>query len=261
MLPLILLVGCATAPPPKLIAAGDTVLLDYTCRLDDDALLATTSKEAAYEENARLSHAFIPLQHYGPTPVAIGADRKPTAKPTIIPLVKEIAYLLSQRLEGLAYKTPHHMVITAETIPNLTDMDRFIQFSRTMRRTKQQKIPKAQFIANTGKEPVLGDVVAVDRAIQWKVAKIQEDKVEIHYLAEDGLRVNMPYGEAVIRDRGDRYDLEIDAQVGNLVRVGSFIGRISEMDGRLFTVDFDNPFGKHNLACEVSARPLDSPLN
>lgn len=249
-----LLSGCATPPPPKTIAPHDAVLLDYTCRLEDGAILATTRREVAFSENAHLSHAFVLLQEYGPAAVTVGTDLQPPPTPTIYPLMGEIAYRLSKQFEGLAYDETHHVSVTTEAIPNLSDMDRFIQFARTMRRPKQRSIPKAQFIANTGKEPEIGELLFPDQAVQWKVTGVKADNVELQYLAEDGGKMMLVYGEAVVRDRGDHYDLEIDARVGNLVRIGPYIGRISELDDRIFTVDFAHPFGGRELACEVTAR-------
>jgi|GEM_PF-958006 len=257
-LALCLLYGCATTSTPmKSIASGDSVLLDYTCRLENGAIVATTRKAAAYDKDAQLSSAFVPLAAYGPAAVTVGSQRQPPAKPTIHPLTGEIAYRLSQQIEELTYGKTHHLTVTTEMISDLPKRERYLQFARTMRRPKQRSIPKAQFVANTGKEPEVGELLFPDRPIQWKVTDVQADSVALQYLAEDGQKVILPYGEAVIRDRSDHYDLEIDARVGNLVRIGPYIGRISELDDRIFMVDFEHPFGGRELACEVMARQAD----
>lgn len=256
---IVLLSGCASGPLQKPIAPGDTVQLDYTCRLEDGAILATTHREIAYDEHAHLSYAFIYLKSYQPAVVKTDPGIQPWPKPMLHPLMDEIAFQLSKQLAGLGYDESHRVTITTGEIPNLPDMERFIQYAKTMRRPKKRSVPKAQFIANTGKEPELGEMLFTDAPVQWKVTGIQSDRVALEYLAEDGLKINMPYGEAVLRDRGDHFDLEIDARVGNLVRVGPYIGRISELDDRVFKADFAHPFGGRTLACEVTTRRHSDP--
>lgn len=255
-----LLGGCAAlspAPPPT-IAEGDRALLDFTCRLEDGAILATTSKDAALAEDAHLSPAFVPLQAYAPVPVIVGAGRRLPAKPDIHPLIPEIAYRVSRQIAGLTYGEPHAMTVGAETIEGLSDMARYIQYARSMRRPKQREVPKEQFTANTGQEPAAGQVLFADSPMPWEVLAVDEETVTVRYRLKEGQTVMMPYGEAVVRDRGDHYDLEIDTRVGGLVRVGPYIGRICEIGERVFTVDFDHPFGGRELACEVMARPLET---
>jgi FKBP-type peptidyl-prolyl cis-trans isomerase 2 len=255
-----LLGGCAalSPAPPPIIAAGDRALLDNTCRLEDGAILATTRKDAALAEDARFSHAFVPLQAYAPVPVTVGAERRLPATPDIVPLMDEIADRVSQELAGLTYGETHKMSVSAETIEGLSDMARYIQFARSMRRPKQREVPREQFTANTGQEPVAGQVLFADSPMPWEVLAVDEETVEVSYKLEDGQKIMMPYGEAVVRDRGDHYDLEIDTRIDGLVRVGPYIGRICEVGERVFTVDFDHPFGGRELACEVTARPLET---
>ncbi|BBO68364.1 hypothetical protein DSCA_22940 [Desulfosarcina alkanivorans] len=253
-----LLAGCATiSPPPPPIAGDDKVLLDYTCRLEDGAILATTSRADAFADGTQLSHAFMPTKAYAAIPITAGAERRLPAPPDILPLMPEIAYQVSHQLTGQTYEETHAMTVGAEAIEGLSDMARFIQFARTMQRPKQRSVPKEQFVANTGQEPSAGQVLFPDQVMQWQVIAVKEDTVEVRYLIEDGKKVMMHYGEAVVRDRGDHYDFEIDVRLGGLVRVGPYIGRISKIDDRLFTVDFDHPFGGRELACEVTAHPLE----
>jgi FKBP-type peptidyl-prolyl cis-trans isomerase 2 len=83
----------------------------------------------------------------------------------------------------------------------------------------------------------------------------------VEYHLEEGQKLKMPYGEAVVHDQGDHYELEIEARPGGLVRVGPYLGRIVEITDRLFVVDFEHPFGGHELACECTATRVGESLD
>ncbi|VTR65942.1 hypothetical protein DESC_390045 [Desulfosarcina cetonica] len=250
--------GCATTSSRMdTIASGDTVQVNYTCRIEDGSILVTTRKEVAHDASARLSHAYIPPTSYAPVMIPVGKEVRLPDKPVVHPLTGEIAVCLSKQLEGLTYEDTHHLTVTTEAVADLPKMERYMQYARTMRRPKQRSIPKAQFVANTGQEPVAGATLFADRAMPWKVLNVSADSVEVQYLLTEGQKVMMPYGEAMVRDRGDHYDLEIEVRPGDLVRVGSYIGRIVDISDKLFFVDFEHPFGGRELACEVTATHIN----
>jgi FKBP-type peptidyl-prolyl cis-trans isomerase 2 len=253
---LTLICGCATTPHVKTIAAQETVSLDYTCRLENGDILATTLQSIADDGNQEKSTAFVPTKAFGPVTLEIISDRQPPPAGVIRPILTEIAFQLSSQLEGLTYGESHQVTIRSEMIPDLPEAERFIQFSRVMKRPKTRILTKAQYIRSAGKEPKIGDV-AFTRGIRKQVAEINEDQVVIEFMAEDGETVRTTFGEAVVRDQGDFYDLEIDARVGNLVRIGPYIGHISVVDERLFKVDYGHPFGGKPLDCQVTANPAD----
>jgi FKBP-type peptidyl-prolyl cis-trans isomerase 2 len=258
---LCLLYGCATAPQPMpTVTSGDAVLLDYTCRIEDGSILSTTRQADAHDENAQYSNAFVALNAYGPVAVTVDNAMQPPQKPIVHPLGDAIVSRLIPQLDGLTYGESHRLTVTSEAIADLPDMERYLQYARTMRRPKQRTIPRAQFVSNTGKEPVVGDVMFSDNPMQWRVTDVQNESVAVEYTIEDGRKIMLPYGEAVVHDRGDHYDLEIETRPGGLVRVGPYIGRIADITDRLFLVDFEHPFGGRELACEVTVKPADANL-
>ncbi|WP_155325317.1 hypothetical protein [Desulfosarcina ovata] len=243
------------------IVVGDTVKVDYTCRIENGDILVTTRKEAAQDTSAHLSHAYIPNKAYAPVIIPVGKESLLPEKPIIRPATGEIAVHLSKQLEGLSYEGTHHLTVTTEAIADLPKMERFMQYARTMRRPKQRSISKAQFVTNTGQEPVAGEILFADRAMPWKVLSVSADSVEVKYLLKEGQKVMLPYGEAVVHDQGDHYELEIETRPGGLVRVGPYIGRIVDITDKLFIVDFEHPFGGRELACEVTATRVEESLD
>lgn len=245
------LTGCSTTQP-GVISYGETVAFDYTCRTVDGAIVVTTQKETAFKEGANVSNAFVPLEKYTPAVVTVGAEVPQLSDQMPHPLIGEVSNRIAMQLEGLPYSRTRNVRVAAETIKNLPKHERILQFAKTMQRPKQRRIPKTQFIKNTGKEPEYGEVLFAESPVQWKVTAIGDDSVEIQYMAKDGMKVKLPYGEAVVKERNNHYDLEIDVQMGNLVRIGPYVGHISEVGDRLFIVDFSHPFGGQTLDCEVT---------
>lgn len=245
------LAGCATTQQ-GVIGYGDTVTYDYTCRTDDGDIIVTSDKETAFSENARVSNAFVPLKAYIPVVVTVGAEIQPPPDQMPHPLIEEVSLRISKQLEGLGYSKTMNLQVAAEAIEGLPESERQLKFSKIMKRPKQRRVPKAQFIQSAGKEPELGEILFADAAVQWKIVAIDDDSVEIQYLAQDGMNVTLPLGDAVMRERVDHYDLVIDVRKDNLVRVGPYVGRISDVGEKLFTVDFSHPFGGRTLNCEVT---------
>ena len=54
-----------------------------------------------------------------------------------------------------------------------------------------------------------------------------------------------------MEEAADRYLIAINAQTGNLVRSGGFVGRVIAVDEQLITVDYGHPFGGEPLLCDV----------
>lgn len=245
------LTGCATTQP-SVVGYGETVAFDFTCRTDDGAIVVTTQKETVFDKGANVSNAFVPLEKYTPALVTVGAEVPQLSNQMPHPLIDEVSNRIAMQLEGSLYSRTRHVRVAAEAINDLPEHERILQFARTMQRPKHKRIPKAQFIKNTGKEPELGEMLFTESAVQWKVTAIGDDSVEVQYMAQDGMTLTLPYGKAVVKEQRDHYDLEISAVEGNLVRIGPYVGRISEVGDRLFTVDFSHPFGGRTLDCAVT---------
>jgi FKBP-type peptidyl-prolyl cis-trans isomerase 2 len=62
-----------------------------------------------------------------------------------------------------------------------------------------------------------------------------------------------PYGSAVISENEKEYIIDLTPVVGRVIRVGGFLGRIVDADGKMFTLDFGNPFGGEKIFCDVTA--------
>ena len=243
------------------VMPGDAVQLDYTCRLANGKILVTTRQDAVSTEGAALSHAFVAMKRYTPAVVVAGNQTKSETPADLQPLKKAAAMRLAEVLAGKTYGHSYTVSLSAEAIEGLSAQERSIEFARTMQRPKQRIIPVEQFIRLTGEEPKTGQRLFEDTDVQWQVANVGDDGVAVRYLVKDGQNVDTPYGKAVFRDRGEHYDLEIDAREGNLVRVGPYVGQIAGVGEKLFTVDFAHPFGGRRLECTFTVNENATPGN
>ncbi|BBO92849.1 hypothetical protein [Desulfosarcina ovata] len=255
-LALSMLYGCTTTSTSvKRINAGDAVLVDYTCRIENGDILASTQEQIVFEKEAQVSHAFVPMKSYGSIPLMVNREMKKTGKPITRGLQEEISYRLGKQLIGQAYDQILHLAVASEAIENLPKMERYLQIAKIIRRPKQRDMPKADFIKVAGKEPKVGEILFEDRSLQWRVMDVQKDSVTIRYLAEEGQRITLPsFGEAIVREKDDHYNLEIQGRPGSLIRVGPYIGRIVDITNKLFIIDFEHPFGGRELSCEVTVK-------
>jgi len=239
--------------------AGKAYQVDYTCRLPDGRVLCTTDsrylKKERFEETART--LFVPSSAYEPALITIEGPRE--LKPGPVPLIEEVEYRLGLLLAGQMTGDTLDIELTSETLEEMSKEERYLVLVRVMKRPKLQEMERAKFVQYTKKEPRPGDVLFAERkhGWPWEVLSVDEQNVTIRYRLAEGDRVQMPMGPyGVVRDAGDKWEIILDLELGDLVRAGNFIGQISHFDEVAFLSDFGHPFGGKPLSCEVRAKPL-----
>jgi len=243
--------GCAAWPVSEPVSVGDAVAVDYVCRIAEGAILATTREAVIKDEAEQLSHAFVPFRAYQPEQFTIGAYRSPWQGPDLHPLREEIAFRLAGRLQGLRYGRRHHLALASAPIEGLPEQERTITFAVTYPLEKERTLPVQQFEQIVGKPPAVGEILFEDKPVQWEVIEALPDSVTVRFRVKQSHAVKMPEGPAVIRDQGEHFEVTVDARVGQLVRVGPYVGQVSAVEQGRFTADFSHPFGGRELACEV----------
>lgn len=257
---LVLLAGCATGERilRQPMTDGEAYLVDYTCRLPDDAVVLTTDSRYLDEWTDQTAGVrFVARKTYEAAVIAAGGPRRPS--PDIIPLVDEVEFRIGQQLAGRQTGEIYHLELTSEAVKGLTDMERFIELARIMRRPKEQNMPREQFLRHAKKEPEPGEVLFAEGNVPWQVVSANEETVTIRYLADDGETIQMPFARGTVQDAGDHYDIALDIHTGDVVRIGPHLGRVAEMGERTFKADFAHPFGGQTLRCEIRARPVSAP--
>ncbi|MEW5802593.1 MAG: thioredoxin family protein [bacterium] len=257
------LFGCTGIHKQSLVKNGDQIRLDYTCRFPDGTVVATTSKNIA-EDDASYpkSSAFARQNVYNYLSLKAG-EQIPISKDNFLTGIDDVIKAkLSQFIVGSEVEKEYSFELDANVPANLKPEDRFLSMTRVRRRPKELKMSKASYIeSHRGMEPTVGQEVKIpDPLFSAKITSIGEESITAGLFAEPNSIVPVPpFRKGIIRDKGDHYDIEIDARAGDLVRAGSFVGKISNVNDQAILVDFGHPFGGEKLTCQVKALANPSP--
>ncbi|MBN1105202.1 MAG: FKBP-type peptidyl-prolyl cis-trans isomerase [Deltaproteobacteria bacterium] len=252
-----LLAGCAATREAKVIKPGDLMQVHYTCRLKDGRIVDTTSEDKARDEKQEKSRLFKPSrQGYQPILMQAGGlvagapedDRQKGFK-------DHIAVLLAERVVGLSTGKATSLELKGDLMSSLKDEDRYLQLARIWRYPKGETVAKKQYEETLGKAPEIGHEIPWRPPFTARVVDVTEHFVKLKISVPPDTDMETPFGTGKIRDAGVRWEVDIDAREGTLVRSGSLLGRIVEVGEKTFKVDFGYPFGNEPLLCEVMAEP------
>lgn len=246
---MIILSGCAGIGENR-VHTGDTVLVNYTCRMTDGRVAYTTREDAAAQKDVRAS-IFLPCAHYGPVELPAGGEGLAPKPGKLREFDKEIAYRLSLALAGLPAGKDSTLTLRSQVIPGLSNEDRSIRIGRIVRFPKERTMSAAKLRKDMGHDPVPGEKVFSYQGITGVVKNIDKDNVHVSISVKDGRSVDHPYGKAVIHDYPDHYELVIEARTGQTVRTLGLVARIAAVDDTTMTLDYSQPFGGENLICDV----------
>jgi FKBP-type peptidyl-prolyl cis-trans isomerase 2 len=268
---LLILTGCATqganqtlqsnrattSAPDRHIQPGDTASVHYLCRLGSGEVVASTDSVA---ESQPKSNIYVLQEDAGPLSIS-AASTADSARAQGTPyeqrsLEEEISNQLSFAVVGMKEGDTRTTEIKAEDAP-AQDAHKYIaRLTRIRTRPKEMKMPKGDYEYRTHRSPEVGQEYSYDPAFPGKVVYVSEQEVTIRFYATPGTIVETPFGLGRIRDAGQNYTMDIEAHKGALVRAASMVGRISDVDDKVITVDFGNPFGGEALLCDVTIEKI-----
>jgi FKBP-type peptidyl-prolyl cis-trans isomerase 2 len=243
-----LLQGCAGARAVP-VSTGERVAVDYVCRLSDGSLAATNMKDA--EQGAAASVLYARPRSHEPLVLAAGVVPEGETKALDAGFEDAVRARLTAAVVGMEPGRENRTVLTAEVLPHRTGAERFLDVARVRRRAVEMTVSAGEFEARKGKKPESGDTFTIDPTFPGTVAEVNGDKVTIRFRPLSEPTVPTPYGPGTVKQAGDRYEVEIDAAVGRLVRTGPLVGRISRVTDTTLTIDYGHPFGGEELSCRV----------
>jgi len=246
--------GGLYAAEKNVIKLGDKVGIQFTCQFPNGEIAASTSTAVAIDPSLRKSPVYLPA--FGDDPIEVTAGEIGPAKSFPIPFEDEILIRIAPSLVGMTPGETRTIEIHSERPPNVPLDEQFVQLSLVRQRPKEIRMTKAEYKSRTGKDPEVGAEFVLDPAIPGKVASVSESEVLIRFSAQPGSKVETPFGKGTIRENGDKYEIVIDAVEGRLVRTKVFVGCISNVLNRTFTLDYGNPFGGEHLTCDVKAERI-----
>ena len=230
------------------IKMGDMVSVDYTCRVSSGEIAATTEAEIANNPDLAKAPMFALLREYGP--VTLKAGQGDTGDPGVADSMETgVSERLSEEILGLRPGEHRELEVTAKVPPELTGVERYVHMSLVRRRQKERNLTPEEYQTITGKEAEVGQEFIEDPAVPGKVVSVNDSEVRIVFSAVPGGKVETPFGPGVVREKEERYEIELHPQVGTVIRTGPLVARISEADDDYFTVAYGHPVGGEALTC------------
>ena len=249
--------GPAAAADKDVIKAGDQIEIHYTCRLKNGEIVATTEQSVADDASLIKSEIFNPQAKRGGIEIAAGglSGETPDAGPRNYTDFE--AQVLNELLRAVIGRSPgSYQDIETRMRPVSGEHD--LRMALVRHRSKEMKIPLGEYKDHFGADPQIGQAYVRDPAIPGKIVSVTDSDVIVKSEAQPGTVVVTPIGKGTIRDAGDHWDIEIDAQVGRLLRTGPLVGRVSKIMSNDFIIDFAAPFKDEPLRCDFSVHRVQS---
>ncbi len=249
--------GCTG--PGYVAQPGDSVLVDFTCRLADGGLVETTLANIAGDEHTKKSPLFELRDTYRPIRFKIPeTPGNKNAKP-FAPLEHKIGVALANRVNDLAFDQTTSLTLQNEQIAEMSAAERYVDMTMEFTMPRSKVIPVKEFEQQYGLAPVIGTAIAKDSDFPGVIREISADSVTLYFSARIGAKIPLRWGGTALVQRMDEenFDAKMDVQIGQLFpRVGGVPGRITAIDAEKFTIDFGQSFAGENLNCAVTARPV-----
>ena len=235
---------------------GDTASVRYLCRLRSGEVVAATDSVA---DSQRKSNLFRQRQETGPLSIVTvsTADVAQQSGPYVQrSLEEEISHQLALAIVGMKEGDTQKAEIKAEDVPSELAPQYIALLTRIRTRPKELKMTKGDYEHLAQRSPEVGQEYTYDPDFPGKVESVSEQEVTVRLFATPGAVIETPFGRGRIREEGQYYKMDIDAHKGALVRAGVMVGRISDVDDKVITVDFGNPFGGETLFCDVTVEKI-----
>ncbi|MHC1729274.1 MAG: hypothetical protein AB9866_25295 [Syntrophobacteraceae bacterium] len=246
------------AAKDNVVTPGDEVGVQFTCRLGNGQVASSSYSSVATEAGIPKSSIFIPRTTDDPVTLTAGEAAATLQGGKYMALEDAIILQLAKTVPGMRLGESRTVEIEANVQPSLGPRDRYVQLALVRQRSKQIRMTREEYANRTGREPKEGDAFSIDPAIPGKVVSLKDNEVLIHFFARSGSEVETPFGKGIIRETEKDYEIVIQVSKGVLVRSSGLVGRVTEINDRVFTVDFGHPFGGEKLMCDVAVTTLPS---
>ncbi|NVN90570.1 MAG: thioredoxin family protein [Desulfuromonadales bacterium] len=244
--------GCASGGN-RIIAAGDGVGIHFTCRLPNGELALSTDPDA--EKSAPSSRIYQKRVSAEPLIVVAGGAKMNKPVQERMMLEDDVAERLAIALVGIREDGTVRTELTADRYAVQPDSKPIVKIAKVRKRPKEQRMTLAEYKTRTGMDAATDQKYVTDPVVPGKVVAITGDEVLIRF-APAVMEIDLPFGKGLIREKEDRYEIDIQAVPGTLVRTGNMIGRIVSVDDEMITLDYGHPFGGEKLSCEVQVKSL-----
>ncbi len=245
--------GCAATPPPRVVEPGDRVGIHFTCRRPNGEIAASTYKDIN-DSLLPKSTVFTKRNRGDAVVIEAGSEKHNPSSAERKSFEDEILNRLSGMVVGMKQGESATLNVVAERIAGPTP-EKFTKIARIRKRPKEMKMSLEEYKGRTGKEPAVGQPFTIDPAVPGKVIEVSNKTVVIRF-SPPATEVYLPFGKGIIKEKEDRYEIDIQAVKGTLVRTGGMVGRIVDVDADSITIDYGHPFGGEALKCDVKVESV-----
>jgi hypothetical protein len=259
---LLILSSCAPLPktPPVNLAGGERINIDYTCRLPDGSLAATSRKEVADDKAISKSPIFKELSVYLPADQCVPQPKTYPSLTSTMSFEEMLEVLLAHEALGAPINQLMTLTISGGLIPGIEGENRYLTLNRSYKRPRQITIPISKFEMSQKTSPVLGKEIKPSKSSGMKavVSAIDGNVVTLTYSAEPGTVSTSFFGPETINQTADFLEIITYPQLNTILRSGGAIGKITEVNDKTYVVDYGHSFGFTPLTCEVMYSPFTS---
>jgi FKBP-type peptidyl-prolyl cis-trans isomerase 2 len=245
--------GCATLASSGVLQPGDTADIHFLCRLKTGEVVASSD---GVPENQPKSTIFLQRKETRPLSVAALSPDGQAPDKEEKAFEEEIVDQLARVVVGMKEGEKRYAELTAQDISARNEQNYVARLSKVRIRPKEMKMTVGDYTLRSGKSPEVGQMFTYDAAFPGRVESVNDQDVVIRFYAKPGDIIETPFGPGLIREDENNYLVDIDARQGGLIRTGSMIGRITEVDDKVITIDYRNPFGGEKLFCDVAVEKV-----
>lgn len=256
----LLLSGCAAhRQGGNVPTVGERLALQYTCRLPDGSLAATTHKNIAEDPDVKKSEIFSPRRVYHPAEIVVPASPEQITVDYVGSLEEKIVQSLARKALELPVSRQVEVELTGTVPENIPDDERFMQMGRQVKLPRRMAVPLAEYQKEYPKPPVPGEILGADENFSTMVEKVEGEAVHLLFSSAPGATRKTVYGIEHFTQEEEEFLVRLEVKPGDVLRTGPLVGRISSVEQESFTIDYGHPFGGETLSCQVQALPVKNP--
>jgi FKBP-type peptidyl-prolyl cis-trans isomerase 2 len=236
-----------SAMPPSLAAAvekdpvkvenGDIIELNYTITLEDGSLLSTTIPAVANDPARAKVEWYVAPKAFSPEKIVVGKETAPVG--------------LGEAVLGMAVKEKRKVVLPPGRAYGYRDLKKIMQYpcAKTMAKTVRMSLEDWQ--EKFTSPPAVGKEVWVNFYFPARVTEVNEKEVVLEFQQKEGQTPKSDFGTVSISVDDNNVTMTLTPTIGVLFGGNEQVGKITESDGKQFTVDFNDPAAEKTVVLDM----------
>ncbi len=249
--------GCAALQQPVHPRPGQRLTLNYTCRLADGTVAATTVETIGDDPGQQKAVIFHPPREYQPAEIVVPDRPEQVTVEYFGSFDEKIVQTLTKEAQHLSVGRPVTLELTGAVPDNIPPNERYLKMAINSKRLRRMTVSLDMFRQHYPEQPQPGLAIEQNDKFKTVVERVNDGMVTLLFSAVPGATLESPYGTEHYIQEEDNFTVHLNVREGAVIRTGPLVGRISEVNNDTFTIDYGHPFGGETLSCEVEARPAD----